>query len=460
MNASFIRKNWKKWLILPAIGLGVLVLFFLVKSKTAPPKSPITERPRAVRVIAVPRVDVVPRAVGYGKVQPGMTWSAVAEVAGKIVKIHPELKKGALIPKGALLFKIDPETYKMSKGRSRADLENLIAQLKELQQREKDLRRQLNVEKRSLALAGKQLARKRKLYRQKVLSRSEVEKEAQNVLAQQNKVQSYQSSLNQIPAQKRALQAKIAAGRIKLSQSGLDVAKTEIRAPFDCRISQVNVEKAQFVASGKVLAMADNIGYAEILAQIPFSAMDVLRRGIAGRMTPIAKKVDMNLIRKVLGFKAVVRLTMAGRTFSWRARFSRMSETIDPNTGTVGVYVAVDRPYRKARLGGRPPLIKNMFCQVEVRGKPLEGRLVIPRSALHGDLVYLVGPGNRLIRRRVEISFLQGDLAVIRRGLKKGDILVVSDLIPAIEGMLLEPVVDKPALTALRAEASGQGALP
>jgi len=146
---------------------------------------------------------------------------------------------------------------------------------------------------------------------------------------------------------------------------------------------------------------------------------------------------------------------------SWDARVARIDSLIDPKTRTVGVIVAVDEPYKRATSGVKPPLVKGMYCEVELRGKARPNSLVIPRSALQGDgdetSVYLVGPDSRLVRRPVLVDFLQSDFAVIRGGLTAGERVVISDLIPAIPGMLLIPKIDKAAARSLMDSATGRG---
>jgi len=96
----------------------------------------------------------------------------------------------------------------------------------------------------------------------------------------------------------------------------------------------------------------------------------------------------------------------------------------------------VDNSYRQAIPGVRPPLIKNMFVEVELRGKPHPDRLIIPRSAIHNKQVYIVNQESRLEKRALDIDFFQSNFVAVKNGLKKGDAVIVSDLIPAIEGML------------------------
>ena len=447
----------RKLLIIPAMAIGVLVLILVVKFKQPPEQLQIQERPRAVRVIPAPEVAVVPRAVGYGTAKPGQTWEAVAEVGGKVVEIHPELKKGSLLRKDEVLLRIDPAEYGLAKIRAQADVETLDAQLKELKQKEKNIRHSLDVEKRSLVLSKKELERKQNLWGDRHISKSELDQEEKRVLAQQNAVQNFQNTLNLIPTQQKALLAKIDSSKAQLKDTGLDIAKTTIKAPFDCRIAEVNVELAQYVAPGKVLVRADNTGFVEILAQIPIYTFKNL---LGQEEIPLTtRQFTMEKIREFLGLGALVRLDLGGKAVEWKARFARISETLDPQTRTLGVYVAVDDPYRKIRPGEKPPLLKNMYCEVELKGKPRPKTVIIPRAALHEGIVYVVSPENRLERRKIDPEFAQGNFISIknRPGLRYR--VIVTDVIPAIEGMLLKPQTDEELLTSLIAEALGEAPL-
>jgi multidrug efflux pump subunit AcrA (membrane-fusion protein) len=126
------------------------------------------------------------------------------------------------------------------------------------------------------------------------------------------------------------------------------------------------------------------------------------------------EQFTMENLRNFLGFGAVVRLTIGGQIVEWQARFARMSETLDPETRTVGVYVAVDHPYQKVRPGQRPPLLKNMYCEVELRGKPRPESIIIPRSALHQNIVYVATSENRLERKEVIVDYTSGNLVSLR----------------------------------------------
>jgi hypothetical protein len=121
--------------------------------------------------------------------------------------------------------------------------------------------------------------------------------------------------------------------------------------------------------------------------------------------------------------------------------------------------VEVDDPYRGVRPGIRPPLLKGLFVEVAFRGRSLPDQLVIPRSALHGDQVYLVDDDDRLEKRTVEITLVQPEFVAIEAGLGAGEQIVISDLIPAIDGMLLKPIPDEEVSAQLVQDAQGEEAL-
>ncbi|MEO0662739.1 MAG: efflux RND transporter periplasmic adaptor subunit, partial [Planctomycetota bacterium] len=111
-------------------------------------------------------------------------------------------------------------------------------------------------------------------------------------------------------------------------------------------------------------------------------------------------------------------------------------------TRTVTFVAAVDDAYRGAAASGRPPLARGMFVEVTFTGDALEQRLSVPRHAVRAGAVFVVDTESRLEVRPVAVDFFQGGDAVLRGGLRAGDEIVLTDLIPAIPGMLLEPASD------------------
>ena len=69
-------------------------------------------------------------------------------------------------------------------------------------------------------------------------------------------------------------------------------------------------------------------------------------------------------------------------------------------------------------------------------------RTIIPRSALRGNKIYRVNAQSRLEIGTVERLYNQDGFSIIKSGIEDGDNIVVTDLLPAVAGMLLATEVD------------------
>jgi len=445
---------FKRMLIVIPIIAAVVVAGNLIRSRKGPERLVLKEKAHAVRVIKAQTADVIPRAIGYGYVVPGQAWQAVAEVSGKVTQVSPHFKKGSICRKGMVLIHIDPAKYKLAIAQAEASIQSTEAQLAELGTQEKNYKTLLGIEEKSLALGKKELNRKKQLFDKNTIAASQYDQQLISYYAQLTKVQNLKNSLNLIPANRKSLRANLELTRVKLKDAKLDLEYTVIKAPFACRITEVKVEQAQFVQKGHVVALADGTKTAEIAAQIPMDKMMNLMKSV--KQPPSLIELDMRKVREIIGISAMVRVTSGELSVEWEAEVARIDATIDPQTRTVGVIVAVEDSYKKMIFGKRPPLVRNMFCEVELKGRPIPDTSVIPRAALHEDYVYVADSENRLRRKKIDVAFPQTNFYALRQGLDADDILVVSDLIPAIDGMLLAPTEDKEQSEKLMAEATGK----
>lgn len=452
MRIGELKKN--KVLFVVLVAMGIVILAIMVKTRSTPEQAPLSERAYLARAIEVPSVDVIPRAIGYGNVAPSDVWDAVASVSGRVIEKHPNLRRGNVLPAGTVIVRIDPTEYELALAQIESDIRATTVQFEELKVKEANTRALLKLEQEGLRLSQREVQRKRSLVDQNTLSRSEYDKETRNYLIQQQSVRSLQNTLELLPSERQLLEAQLARYQAKLKNARLDLQHTAISLPFDARISKVQVERAQYVRQGDLLASADGIALAEISAQFPINR---IRNMVMG-----GQKVDLTTLEriplaKLLGLSARIWLRLDQIQVGWNGRVARFSDTVDPETRTIGVIVEVDRPYADIQPGVRPPLVKGMFVYVEMRGRKRTRQLVVPRSALHGNELYLVDGENRLRKRRVELGLKDPEYIIIKSGIDSGERIVVSDLVPAIEGMLLRPVSDERVLERLIRAASGEG---
>ena len=447
----------RRALILPPILIGAAVLYAVVAGRNAPQQEAIPEASRPLLVIEAPRTAVVPRALGFGNARPGDIWSAVAEVKGRIIETHPELTAGSIIHQGETVVRIEPTEYELQIARLKAEVAQIEAQQNELDRQKVNYQDALAIEQESLGLAERELQRLRKLRASSAVTESEYEQTSRNVLSQQQRVQSLRSSLSVLPSQRQALAASLDAKKAALGQAQLDLERTTLVAPFDCRLSDVALEQGQFVAAGQSLFDAYGAAVTEIEAQMP---IDQVRKLLTPGNGPVDLSFEaMRSIRAVFDVEAIVRLRTGDFVVQWDGRFDRIREELDLQTRTLRVVIAVDRPYENVIPGKRPPLAPGMFCEVELRGPQRADKVVVPRTSVRNGAVYLVNGENRLERRPVAVAFSQGGFSVIASGLSGGERLVVSDPTPAIEGMLVEPTLDAQIRANLIAEAAGEGEL-
>ena len=444
----------KKLLFLPPVILGLALLFFFANQKDAPQRKAPEELARPARVIVAEPLDLVPRVLGYGSVRPSKVWNGVAQVSGEVVALHPDFKKGAIMAAGSEIVRISPSDYELAIAQAEANIRAAEARLEELSISAENTRANLKIEKRVLELRQAELARKTKLLERGTVAQAAVDQEMRDTLAQRKAVQDLENTLRLIPTQIAVQEEQKAVSSAELARAKLDLARTRITLPFPARIAEVNVEITQFVQAGQTLAVADGLDTAEIEAQVPISQFQSLVRAVAGDSMPegILPETLGRIVRE-LGFAVTVRLGSGKDATTWSGRFARISDSVDPETRTIGVIAAVDDNYASARPGARPPLAKGLFVEVEISAKPLPDRLVIPRSALHDGTLLVMNAENRLEVRPVVPELFQGDIVAIAQGLAPGERVVVSDLVPVVEGMLLEAHEDEGLAATLRAKA-------
>lgn len=426
------------------VAAGLVLLFMMVSTKKGPVRQELKEQSRSVSVVEVKSRTVTPRVTGYGYVQPSETWQAIPEVGGRIIEMHPELKRGAFISKGDLLIRIDPQSYGLAESRGAASVMSVEARLVELEQQRINNEKLLEIEQQALRLSRQEMERKRNLYDKGYISASDLELEEKNMLAQEASVNSLLNTLKLIPAQEKALLAQKESDVSNLSERRLDIEKTIIRAPFDCRIAEVNIEQDQFAPAGTQLIEAISISAVEIPVQLSPSAFAGLLQTSPQELSPlIQQSLSMEKIREFIGISAKVSIPLFNKTVEWDGEFMRTAESIDMSTGTIAVYVSVKNPYDRMQPGERPPLVPNMYTQVELKGRARTNRFIVPFQAIHNGTVYTIDTDNRLKSLPVEVEMVMGNLAIIKEGFAGTTTVITTDLIPAVEGMLLNPQIDE-----------------
>ena len=451
-------RNLLKLLLLtfPLIGAGVAFVGWTISTKPAPAQADIAERAVAVRVITATPAALAPTATGFGLITPARSFEAIAQVGGTAEWVNPQLKNGDILPGGATIVRLSTADTTLAIAQARANIRAAEARLAEIAVSESNLQAALQIEEQSLELKQAELARLEQLFSAGTASKVARDGAKSAWLAQRQKVQNLQNSLALLPTQRQVQKEQIAVQEAALKTAELNLARAEITLPFTARVGAVSVEVGQLVRVGQTVAAFDGIDAAEVEAQISASDLQKLFAALGNGGQALALNPSaMGDTLSNLPIGASVRLRLGQQAVTWPGTVDRVSNSIDPKTGTIGVIVRIDNAYRSAEPGSRPPLTRGMFVEARLSAAPLDG-ILVPRAALRGTQLLVVDTDSRLAMVPVTVALRQGDLALITGGIAPGASIVVSTPVPLVEGLLLAPREDRATMAELAAAGARQ----
>ena len=252
---------------------------------------------------------------------------------------------------------------------------------------------------------------------------------AEQVVAFKEWAQLYDGEPNS-PLVRRDLQvnhakAELKAAEARLETSKLNLERTEIRVPFDGRISEEAVDIGQFVTVGQSLATVYSTEAMEII--IPLRD-----RELAWFDVPLGYQNGEEKANGK-GSEVEVKADFAGGLYTWQGRVLRTEGRIDPMSRMVNVVVEVIDPFKLT--DGRPPLVPGMFVEVNIKGREMTDVISVPRYAVHNrDEVWIEDDG---VLRVVKAEIIRQDkgYAYVSSGVSDGAVVVTSPLDAVTDGM-------------------------
>jgi RND family efflux transporter MFP subunit len=371
--------------------VGYLGMKMLASLKKPPVEAKNGERPLRVEALQVKQEDISVFITGYGEVKTLNVVPISPEVSGKIVKIHPRLEAGEIIPKGEILFKIDPRDYmtvhKTSKDR-------------------------LKILKRSQELAKKEYERVRVLF------------EKNNVVTQTGIEAAEKAMLS-------ASDLTIQIAQV-LETAETNLERCEVRAPFNARIKSVSLEKDQYVTPGQnVVTLADD---SVLEIHVPLDSRDARNWLRFNGEKTNRKTAWFSSLEQV---PCKIRWTEHNNGQTWDGQLHRVVK-FDQQTRTLTVAVRVDAETASKKNPQFLPLVEGMFCSVKILGKTIHNVFRVPRQAVSFENTVYIANGNRLKTVPVKVARMEGENAYVAEGLNAGDMVVITRLIDPLENALLE----------------------
>ena len=336
-----------------------------------------------------------------GTVQPLAEVDVAAEVSGKVVWVAPVFQSSGRVREGQPLFRIEDTDYL---GRVQQARANVALQRVEL----------LKVEEEA-AVARSQYER----FRER--QGSEADSDAPSPLALWEP---------QLQAARRALERD---GAI-LREAALNLARTEIRAPFDGIVRSESVDVGQYVAAGQSVGRLYASGSVEVVVPLSDDAAALL----PGLWDLRAGEADTRIAARVIA-------EYGNGSYAWDGYLDRGAVTLDEQTRTIDVIVRVPRPFSSGApvdagldAATAPPLLVGKFVDVELQGLAPEQYFRVPDSALKtGDEVWAVQDGKVTI---VPVQVLQrsDDVVYVTGALEATQPVITGGVRLATEGMAVQ----------------------
>ena len=376
-------------IILPVLFVvaGVYGAWKMVESRPEVITEAVERTVPTVRAVSVKPENIRLSIYSQGTVMARTETDLIPEISGKVLYVSPSLAAGGFFEEGEVLLRIDPHDYELALIRARAE----VAQA--------ELR--LEQERAEADVAAEEWA-----------------KVGDGTTA---------SPLVLREPQVAQATAALSAAKAMLEQAEWDLARTEIKAPFDGRVRRENIDVGQYVGRGASLAQLYSIDVAEVRLPLP-------NEELAYVDIPLSYRYDTD--SKATSPEVLLRAEWAGKEYVWKGRIVRTEGEIDASTRMLYAVASVQDPYARGNDPDRPPLAVGMFVRAEIRGNVLPGAIALPRGAIRGsDTVYVIDSESRLRFRRVEIFKREPDRVILRSGLEKGEEVCISPLETVVDGM-------------------------
>lgn len=338
----------------------------------APPAAPVSVAEVITRQVSEQReFSGLVEAIDRAQLRP--------RVSGYIDRV--QLKPGALVKKGDVLFVIDQRPYQAEVARAEAAAASSQAKLE---------------------LARTEQARSKRLL-------------AENAIAQRD-YDERTSTVSQLDAAARADRAALQTARLNLEW-------TTIRAPFDGRVGKAEVTVGNLVDGSTVLTSL--VSANPMYVSFNSDETTYLQVGKLARSNPAALKVRIGLANEQ-GFPHAGRLEFVDNQIDPQAGSVRMRAVIDNKDGllTPGLFAKV-QVGEDASTGAASTLVAERAIGTDQNRK----------------FVYVVAANNIPEYRPVQLGTTVGPLRVVSSGLKAGDKVVVDGLQRVRPGAPVAPQV-------------------
>ncbi|MBI9076039.1 MAG: efflux RND transporter periplasmic adaptor subunit [Desulfatibacillum sp.] len=412
---------------------GAAAKSILTAMKTPPKAAENGERALKVEVMEVQPDDRLVIITGTGSAKAKDMVKLAPEVGGKVIRVHPDLEEGKRIPRGEILFEIDPTNYQSAYEVAAATVAQTNNTIERLQKQQSMDSERLKTIARNRDLAKAEYERVRTLFeKSKVGTQSGLDRAESAFNSAADMADQVSLAVDLYPIQIQETRSALESARARLRTAKADLERTKVRAPFDGRVVAKAIDPGQFVQPGApVLTLADD---SVLEIHVPLDSRDA-RDWLQFKEN--AGLQDTAWFGSLVQAPCEIRWTEDKNGHYWEGILDRVV-AFDNKTRTLTVSVQVPGEKALSRDGDQLPLVEGMFCAVNIPGKTMQGVMELPRWAVSFENTVYISNDLRLKTVPVTVERVQGETAYISQGLAPGDQVVTTRLIDPLENSLLE----------------------
>ncbi|WP_318406235.1 efflux RND transporter periplasmic adaptor subunit [Photobacterium leiognathi] len=388
-------------LVIIAIFIALSVL--LLNNKKRPEQQKAQVRTPVLEVIKIEKQDVQLSVNSYGVVEPKYKAEVVSEVIGSVNYISPDFAVGKFVSKGDLLARLDDSDYHADLAQAEASLAQAQAKLKE------------------------------------EIARGKVAKKTLRDVSPNKK-----TALGLREPQRKQEEANVKFAKAGVERAKRNLAKTEIRAPFDALVKMKNINMGSYLTQGKLIGELYGTETAEIRLPITpnsFSYLD-LNRLDSRKLNIEAQYGDIQINH-------------------WAAKLVRNEGIIDKDNRMIYLIAEVDDPYNlKSPLGkssiksitslssssqslSLPVLQFGTFVTTTIQGKKVKDVIKLPRHVVRSEQVIVVDSQNKTQTRQVNVVRSDNENAYVIGGLEDGEFVSLIRTDSLIDGTEVKTVMSQ-----------------
>ncbi|WP_025769757.1 efflux RND transporter periplasmic adaptor subunit [Thioalkalivibrio sp. HK1] len=425
-------------MLLPVLILvvGTAGMVALVKSKPeVEPRQP-EEKEWTVTAQPVAYTKVTPEIALFARVESPRTADLSASLSADVIEV--KVFEGDFVSPDAPLIDLDRSEAELIVEQRTADVNELIFELEREALQYRNDQRASRREREILALVREDIKRARSLEERNLGSKSNLDQALREEQRQLLAIEQRTLAIEGYESRKKRLEATLSRARSGLARARLDLERTAVKAPFEGRITQVLVSPGDRVRPGDRLLTLFDTSALELRSQIPLRHLPQFNRATGQ------------------GVELDARATVDGRQI--RARLHRLTAEVRRGSGGADALFRVVEGGDWLQLGRTLRLIADLPA--------VDRGIVLPRSALYGtDRVFVVDQG-RMRGVRVErlgevgLETRDSQILVSSPDLKAGDMVVVTQLPNAIDGLKLRVVDASGASLAIDSGEESSGEKP